>query len=91
MSELLRLNRVVKTWAYDVSHSRLLLRATKTSREPTQVDVLFKNVQSVHMAEMTMERLVVREASFGLREKVLAECRPEFPEERVCFELISPR
>src|SRR4051794_23343253 len=44
-----RFGRDFQLWAYDVSHSCLLLRSTKTDACPTQLDVLFKNVTRIEL------------------------------------------
>jgi hypothetical protein len=31
-------------WLYTIGHGRLLLRSTKSSERPTQIDILFKDV-----------------------------------------------
>ena len=36
-------------WSYTVSHGQLLLRSTRSSGRPTQVDVLFKDVVAVQL------------------------------------------
>lgn len=36
-------------WSYTVGHGQLLLRSTKSSDRPTQIDVLFKNVSAVSL------------------------------------------
>src|SRR6188474_2320144 len=36
-------------WSYTVSHGQLLLRSTRSSGRPTQVDVLFKDVVAVQI------------------------------------------
>lgn len=47
-------------WSYSASHGQLLLRSTKSTKRPTQIDVLFKNVSAVKLRTV-MEDLEVLE------------------------------
>lgn len=49
-------------WSYTASHAQLLLRRTKTPERPTQVDVLFKDVELVNLPT-TVDDLEVEEVS----------------------------
>ena len=49
-------------WSYTVSHGQLLLRSTKSSDRPTQIDILFKNVKWVRLRTL-MKDLEVLETS----------------------------
>ena len=47
-------------WSYDVSHSYLLLRSTKTDARPTQIDVMFKGVKRIDLPVL-IDNLEVRD------------------------------
>ena len=40
-------DRTFEIWAYNVSHSELLLRSNKSSDRDSRVDILFKNVKYI--------------------------------------------
>lgn len=46
-------------WLYTASHGQLLLRSTKSSDRPTQIDVLFKNVSAAHLRAVVDDLEVV--------------------------------
>lgn len=48
-SPLQQSSRVFQLWAYTVSMGRLLLRSTKTDESPTRMDIVFQNVEAVHL------------------------------------------
>jgi hypothetical protein len=71
---LVRFDRKFQIWLYSASHGQLLLRSTKTEREVTQIDVLFKNValiqlpaifQDLAISEITQEEFLVANLSLG--------------------------
>ena len=74
MKHLFKYDGRFQWWLYTVSHGQLLLRSTSSSRRPTQVDVLFKDVLAVELptsiddievleAEMTEEPSRLRSSS----------------------------
>ncbi|MEV4347630.1 hypothetical protein AB0J83_24510 [Actinoplanes sp. NPDC049596] len=69
--KLFRSERRFSVWAYSVSHSQLLLRATRSGDE-RRIDLLFKPVEAVK-TRMDYDGLVVRCATAGEREFVLRE------------------
>ena len=80
---------MVQLWSYTVSHSQLLLRATKDREHATRVDVLFKGVGAMQLPSV-MSALTVREAESGEREAILGSTSVDMPEERRCFVLEGP-
>jgi hypothetical protein len=63
-------------WSYTVSHGQLLLRSTKSSLRPTQVDILFKDVSMVALSTSiedveVLEELVEEEQSRENRKRFL--------------------
>jgi hypothetical protein len=72
-----------------MSHSQLLLRATKDRDHATRVDVLFKGVGAMQLPSV-MSSLVVREAEPEERQVILASASVDMPEERRCFVLEAP-
>lgn len=86
---VVELRRMVQLWSYTVSHSQLLLRATKDRDHATRVDVLFKGVGAMEIPSV-MAALTVREAEPEEREAILDSTSVDMPEERRCFVLEGP-
>jgi hypothetical protein len=55
-------SRRFQVWSYAVGHGQLLLRSTKDAQNPTQVDVLFKNVGLISIPTL-FDGLTVIESS----------------------------
>lgn len=73
--ELFRSERRFSVWAYTVSHSQLLLRASRPSGSSdvsTQIDLLFKSVDAVKL-QMDYAGLMVRCATGEEQERITQE------------------
>ena len=57
---IVRFDRKFKVWLYDIGHGQLLLRSTKDEHHSTQVDVLFKNVNLMHIPTL-FSKLIISE------------------------------
>jgi hypothetical protein len=57
----LKFGRRFQLWSYTVSHHQLLLRSTKSPREETRVDVLFKDVWRLSLPTL-LEDVSIAEA-----------------------------
>ena len=74
--ELLRCGRRFAVWAYSLSHSQLRFRARTTGTNgarQTRVDVLFKPVGAVKTRMEYADGLVIRCATTGERDRILAD------------------
>jgi hypothetical protein len=56
-------DRPFRAWSYAVSYSRLLLRSVNTESGNTRIDVLFSNVEMMHLSP-DMEHLTIDEGDF---------------------------
>lgn len=61
MDEGAMVKRSFRLWHYRASHRQLVIRSLHTESYPTQVDILFKNVQAVHLPT-EMIGFIVRKA-----------------------------
>jgi hypothetical protein len=75
-------SRKFQVWSYSVSHAQLLIRSTKNSQYPTQVDVLFKNVNGVLLPTF-FDGLTITEAACSEFEGF----RETLPKSSKCFKL----
>ena len=60
-------------WEYTAGHSQLLLRSTKSDRNPTTVDVLFKNVSAIRL-QTVIDGLTIAEAFEEDRQDIANQC-----------------
>lgn len=75
-------SRKFQVWSYTVSHAQLLIRSTKDGQHPTQVDVLFKNVNGVLLPTL-FDGLTITEATCSELEGL----RETLPKSSKCFKL----
>ena len=61
-SLIVRFDRKFKVWLYEIGHGQLLLRSTKDEHHSTQIDVLFKNVDLIHIPTY-FSKLIISEMS----------------------------
>jgi len=58
----MNIQRHFQVWSFTVSHGQLLLRSTKAADQSTRIDVLFKNVLTIHLPT-SFDGLSIFEAS----------------------------
>ncbi|MBH5336702.1 hypothetical protein IHE55_18765 [Streptomyces pactum] len=72
MERIIEMHRNFHLWHYTASYSQLLLRSVDVTRYDTRIDVLFSNVELIHL-EPDMERLSIDRLT-------LAEARELLPD-----------
>jgi hypothetical protein len=85
----LEVARPIQIWDYVVSHSQLLLRATKDGAHPTRLDVAFGGVAAVNLP-VFMSSATIDEADPTLADEIIAATHVEVPEERKVFLVEGP-
>jgi hypothetical protein len=86
---ILKVERPICIWDFVVSHSQLLLRATKDQAHPTRLDVAFGGVAAVNLP-VFMSGVTIDEADPSLRDEILRATHVDVPEERRVFLVEGP-
>lgn len=64
MSIILESDRIFSVWAYSVSHSVLLIRSVPQASFKTRVDIVFKDVKSMHL-DIELNGIIIQINSIG--------------------------
>lgn len=78
MHEIANWSRDFRVWHYSVSYSQLLLRSLDSEEFDTRIDVLFSNVQALHLPT-SFDRLRIDQADTPEARSFLQEDLAEIP------------
>jgi hypothetical protein len=84
-AEIINSKRFFQLWSYSVSHSELLFRSTKSTENPTRIDVLFKGVKEVHLPTTSMGLSITEASDADIRRLCTSRQSPSFGKDLKVF------